>query len=305
MKAIVLTGATSMVGIALVKQCIQNNIMVFALVRPNSNKLDLIPNSNLIKVLDCDLEELSIYKKFDVPKDCTFYHIGWCDNDKKGRGSCDKQLRNVRYTLDAVHLAQKLGCTLFIGIGSQEEYGLVSKPLTGLTPCCPITPTGIAKYAAGIFSRIESKNKNIEHIWVRLLSTYGVNDHDDRLIKTFIKKCKSNIVMELSCCSHIWDYLFEDDVGKALIKIGQKGHAGKVYPLGSGVSRPLKDYLEIIKNKINPNYEPEYGKKLYGEDSIRYLGADISELTADTGWKPKISFEKGIEEVIASLKEYS
>lgn len=29
-----------------------------------------------------------------------------------------------------------------------------------------------------------------------------------------------------------------------------------------------------------------------------YLDADISELTRDTGWRPEISFEEGIREVI-------
>jgi hypothetical protein len=58
---------------------------------------------------------------------------------------------------------------------------------------------------------------------------------------------------------------------------------------------------QFLKNKgktvslIYLNWNQE---KLYGEDSIWYLCADISELTADTGWKPSTSFENGIRKML-------
>jgi nucleoside-diphosphate-sugar epimerase len=32
-----------------------------------------------------------------------------------------------------------------------------------------------------------------------------------------------------------------------------------------------------------------------------FLCADISDLTTDTGWKPKFSFEEGIKKMLSSL----
>ena len=34
---------------------------------------------------------------------------------------------NVKYALDAVRLAKRLGCRRFIGIGPQAEYGVQNK----------------------------------------------------------------------------------------------------------------------------------------------------------------------------------
>lgn len=305
MSAIALTGATSMIGIALIKQCIQNNIKVLAFVRPGSLRISRMPNSDLITIVKCDLDNLSgFYVSSDIvqPID-VFFHIGWDATDKQGRNSCEKQLRNIKYTLDAVSLAKKLGCKRFIGTGSQAEYGNCSRPLNGNVPVNPEFAYGVAKYAAGKFSKIECERLQMEHIWVRILSVYGINDNDDTLIKTFIDRCKNNQPMPLSACTHIWDYLYEDDAGRALFAIGEKGRSGKSYCLGSGMGKQLKEYLETIKNIVNAEYQPDYEKIPYTEKSIKYLCADISELTADTGWKPEISFEEGIKTMVEAASK--
>jgi nucleoside-diphosphate-sugar epimerase len=297
--AIALTGATSMIGIALITQCILNNIRVYALVRPGSSRLSRIPQSNLVSVLVCDLDNLANFNPVDINHDAdVFYHIGWADTDKQGRNSCSKQLQNIQYTLDAVHLAKKIGCKKFIGAGSQAEYGLVDVPLNDVIPVNPEIAYGVAKYAAGKFAKIECEYLNLTFNWVRIVSVYGINDNHDALIKLFMKNCRTNISMPLGPCTHMWDYLFEDDAGRAMLAIGQKGIDGKIYCLGSGIGKPLKEYLEVIKNIINPSCIPEYGVMPYTEKSVRYLCADISELTADTKWKPEVSFEKGIRKII-------
>ncbi|GHT97795.1 CDP-abequose synthase [Spirochaetia bacterium] len=300
MNAIALSGATSMIGLALVKQYILNNVKVYALVRPGSPRINRLPASDLITVLEYGLDSLA---GSDLPDAVTsevdvFYHVAWSDTDKIGRNSCDKQLLNIQYTLDAVHLAKKLGCKKFIGTGSQAEYGHASIPLNGTVPTNPEIAYGIAKYAAGKLAKIECEKLGLEYNWVRILSVYGINDSNDTLIKTFITNCKNNQPMGLSPCTHIWDYLYEDDAGRALFAIGEKGIDGKVYCLGSGTGKPLREYLETVKKIINPDYMPGYGEILYNDKSVTYLCADTSELTADTGWEPEVSFEEGIKKIL-------
>jgi nucleoside-diphosphate-sugar epimerase len=71
--------------------------------------------------------------------------------------------------------------------------------------------------------------------------------------------------------------------------------------LGSGEGRKLSEYLESIKNIIAPNIALQFGKKEYYPHQPMYLCADISELTADTGWKPEVSFEEGVKRTIACM----
>jgi nucleoside-diphosphate-sugar epimerase len=160
MKSIALTGATSMIGTALIKQCIQNNIKVLAFVRSGSSRINRMPNSDLVTVIECDLDGLA---GFETPSDIplpidVFYHIGWDATDKQRRNSCDKQLKNIKYTLDAVQLTKRLGCKRFIGTGSQAEYGNSHQPLNAAVPVNPEMAYGVAKYAAGKLSQIECTN---------------------------------------------------------------------------------------------------------------------------------------------------
>jgi nucleoside-diphosphate-sugar epimerase len=299
-RSIILTGATSMIGLALIKECMRHEVKVVALVRGNSPRVNSIPESDLVEIIDCSLENLSDSDKLNNKMSSTdvFFHIGWINNERQYRNSCERQIKNIQYTIDAVNFSSRIGCKRFIGLGGQDEYGIASESLNYKTRIDPITPTGITKYAAGKYAKFECERLGVEYIWVRLLSAYGINDHEDRLIKTFIKNCEANIPMNLSPCTHIWDYLHEDDVGRALFMIGEKGIDGKIYVLGSGIGRPLKEYLEIIRNMVNPDYVPCYGKIPYDEKSLRYLCADISELTVDTGWKSEISFEDGIKSIV-------
>jgi nucleoside-diphosphate-sugar epimerase len=296
-ETIALTGATSMIGVALIKQCLKNNIKVLAFARKNSPRVARIPKSDLITVVNCDLNELNLFDDSSKTAD-VFYHIGWTNTQRKDFNSCYDQLKNVQYTLDAVHLAKKLGCGKFLGTGTQAEHECSTLALSSNSPIDPGTGYGIAKYAAGKLSKIECGKYSLEYNWVRILYVYGINYNEDTVIMSFIRNCKTGRYMKLSDCTQVIDYLYEDDAGRALFLLGKKGIDGKTYVLGSGTGRPLKEYIEIIRNIINPDYTPGYGKIPYSENPARYLCADISELSRDTGWKPDFSFEDGVKNIL-------
>jgi nucleoside-diphosphate-sugar epimerase len=77
------------------------------------------------------------------------------------------------------------------------------------------------------------------------------------------------------------------------IVIEEKRISGKTYCLGSGEGKPLREYVEVVGNIINVEYQPDYGE-------IQYLCANIAKLTADTGWMPEISFEEGTKKTFIS-----
>ena len=58
MKRIVVTGATSMIGAALIDESIKNDVEVLAITRKNSARLYRLPQSPLLHILECDLDEL-------------------------------------------------------------------------------------------------------------------------------------------------------------------------------------------------------------------------------------------------------
>lgn len=299
MRAVV-TGASSMIASALIKLLVSNGDEVFALVRPDSQKLDNVIKSDRVHIIETDISDMcSAADKIGCGCDVLF-HFAWGGTSGAMRNNAAIQQKNVQYTLDAVNLAKALGCKSFVGAGSQAEYGRAEGALSPDTPCKPENEYGKAKLQAGIESGKLAQRLGIKHIWLRILSVYGVGDNDFTITVSSLKKLINGETAEFTPAEQMWDFLYCDDAARAFLLAAQKGRDGAVYTLGSGKARPLKDYIEIMKKTAGG--EIKLGALPYNENQVMYLCADISALTADTGFAPEISYEEGIKRTIKWLK---
>lgn len=296
MKKIVVTGATSMLGVATIEECLNNNLEVVAVVHRNSKNFYRLPKSPALKIIEANLDELANCA-LDFNDADIFYHFAWAATTHEGRVNVDAQEANIRYTLDAVRLAQKCGCRKFIFAGSQAEYGLSDKPLNRETPIRPFTPYGVSKFAAEKLAEMLCAAFGLTFVCARIVSTYGINDGANTLISYVIDCYRKNVQPVLTPCEQIWDYLHADDAGRAFRLLGQCPTNG-AYTLGGGQSLPLKSYIKTIHRLMKPNVPLVFGGKPYSKNQVMYLKADISDLTRDTGFEPQISFEEGISRII-------
>ena len=295
MKRIIITGATGCVGSAVVRRALTQGLQVTCLVHPGSNRLMNLPTDERLKIVECDLSDYQTLQ-LDGTYDA-FIHLSWEKTFGASRDDAEVQTHNIQYTLDACQLAKRCGCQVFVGAGSQAEYGVQSEDLTPDLPVKPESGYGIAKYAAGKLSAMLCKRLGLRHCWVRILSVYGPHDGENTLISYVIRELQAGRSPELTKCEQLWDYLYADDAGDALLAIAEKGVDGKAYPLGSGQGRKLSDYIESIRQAINPSIEVKYGAKDYYPHQPMHLVADIRDLTADVGWIPRTTFEDGIQRI--------
>lgn len=298
MKRAVITGATGAVGTALIEELIKNNIEVLALCRKGSPRNSHILDSPLVTKINCDLTDLKSIQNYTQKSYDVFYHFAWAGTTGAARNDIHMQNKNVEYSLDAVEAAKRFGCHTFIGAGSQAEYGRVDGVLKPDTPTFPEMGYGIAKLCAGQMTREHTHQLGMKHIWVRILSVYGTNDCVQSMVMSTIDKLKVGEVPQFTKGEQMWDYLYSGDAARAFRLVGEKGIDGKVYVLGSGKARPLKEYIEIIRNVVAPGARIALGARPYGAKQVMYLQADISELTEDTGWKPVTEFKQGIKQIV-------
>lgn len=306
MEKIVITGATSSIGIELVNLCIEKNIKVLILARDTSYRLKYLPKSDLVTIRNCDLKDLKNFtcsEQYDV-----FYHLGWaytnkCNKDNKDeREDIELQNKNILYSINAINLAKRLNCKKFIGAGSQAEYGIhLDKKTKPDSIANPISAYGICKYTTGKLLSIKAKDYNIDFAWVRIFSVYGKYDSQNTMILTAIKNLKENNYCAFTKGEHIWDYLYSEDAANAFYLLGEKLIGNKFYCLGSGQEVFLKQYINIIKNEVNSLARIGIGDIPYKEGVHYSLCADITSLTKDVGFLPKISFNNGIRKIIKSL----
>lgn len=296
MKSILITGATGMIGSAIVEQAVLLDYSVTCLIRRGTTRTNNIPVNKNISLLECNIDEynsLELKEKYDI-----FMHLAWDKTSVGGRDDVDCQLNNIQYTLDAVRLAHRCGCSVFIGAGSQAEYGVQSVDLTPDLPVNPESGYGIAKYTAGKLGNMLCKQLGMRFNWMRILSVYGKNDGENTLISYVIRELKNGRSPELTKCEQIWDYLHCDDAARAFLSVAEKGFDGKIYPLGSGQGRKLSEYVTDIRDAVAPDIKLSFGKKPYYPHQPMHLVADVSELEKDTGWKPQVKFIDGIKEMI-------
>ena len=303
---VVITGPTGAIGHALIEQCIKNGDEVLAICRNGSSRIGTLPKDSKVSVLELSLCDYEEYIKEAVAPEVqydVFYHFAWESTTGASRNDTDSQSLNIRYALSAVKLASFFGCKTFIGAGSQAEYGRVEGPLKPDTPAFPENGYGIAKLCAGQLTRILCGQLNIKHIWTRILSVYGPYDGEKSMVISSLRKMINGEEALFTKGEQEWDYLFSEDAAKARYLIAQKGIGNKTYIIGSGKTRRLMDYINVMDQKVNPTVHPVLGAVPYADKQVMYLCADISELTEYTGFVPAVEFEEGIEKTIQYVKE--
>lgn len=299
MNRVVVTGATSMIGAALIEECVKNKIEVLAIIRGQSARRSRLPESELITVVECSLEELNTLDSslgvYDV-----FYHFAWDYTAKQYRGDAYFQEKNIRYTLDAVELANRLGCKKFVGAGSQAEYGKVEGVINENTPVNPITSYGIAKYAAGKLSKILCEKYEMIHVWGRIFSVYGKYDNEGTMLNYAIDCFLNKEVALFSAGTQMWDYLNEADAGKIFMFLGRKIKKNSVFRIASGKSQPLKNYIEEVRSNFNGT-----AACLYSEENLSNLlslEVDTKDMEESINYSPQVEFSDGIKQMIEFRK---
>lgn len=303
MRKVVITGATGMIGISLIKYLLSQNIEILAIIRKNSKRKSELPNDKKLKVIEYNLNEL---KYLDINENDydVFYHFGWDGTFGDERNDKEKQLLNIEYTKDAVYLAKRLGCKTFIGAGSQAEFGRVEGVINKKTHPKPENEYGKAKFQACLESRKIANNLKIKHIWSRIFSIYGPYDGENTMVMSSIREMLQGNSPEYTEGNQDWDYLYIEDAVRALFLIAENGKNNKVYFIAYGKTRKLYEYIEIIKNNINPNIILKLGAKPYAENQVMNLNVDISELEKECGFKPQYTFEEGILKTIKWYKNH-
>ena len=303
MKRVILTGPTGAIGMALIQTFLKEDIEVAAVCHRGSKRISQIPVVEKVKLVECDLKEIQTLPMMLDGNYDVFYHLAWSGTAGDARDLVDMQMKNIQYTVDAVEAACKTGCRKFIGAGSQAEYGRYEGKLNADVPAFPKNGYGIAKLCAGQLSRLRCSQLGMEHVWARILSVYGPYDGEQTMVMSLLGHLLSGKKPSCTKGEQVWDYLYSKDAARALYLLGKNGKSQKTYCIGSGRSRPLVQYMEILRDAVCPQCELGLGDIPYEQKQVMYLCADISELKKDTGFEPAYTFEKGIEETIQWIRE--
>lgn len=301
MKKIIMTGATGAIGMALVMRASKRGDTVTAIVRPGSERANRIAGLEGVRIVECDISCLmSISRHLIGCEYDLFYHLAW--DSSRDHYNVNRHLSNIKGTIDAIGLAKMAGCKCFVGAGSQAEYGRVDGKISENTPTQPETAYGICKYAAGLLGKIECERLGIRFVWPRIFSVYGPGDHDTTMIMSVARCLINHGNPKLTAGEQYWDYLYSEDAAEALELLGEKVSCIGTYCIASGKSRYLREYVEELRNAVDPTLKLEFGKKEYANNQVMNLNVSIDKLCSETNFMPSTSFYDGIRETIGWIR---
>ena len=293
---IAIVGASSFIGKALLRYCSEKDAECIAVGRPGTSAEKIAKDFPKTSVLAMEMHDYCRLGEYLPGLDCLVM-LSW--GGTRGAARMDKALQQNNYTcvLDGIKSAVKHGCKKIIVAGSQAEYGSVDGIITEETTPCPNTEYGKAKLQLYRDASDYCKKQGVKLIEPRFFSLYGIGDSEKTLVMDLISKMMCNQPCDLTKCVQLWDFLYVDDAVEALYDLIASDSAEGIYNFGSGDRRPLKAYVEEVKEVLGSTSKLNYGAVPYPETGMVSIQPDVSRLMDAISWYPKTSFAEGVKKI--------
>ncbi len=303
MKRVVITGATGFIGSWLVKEMLQNQIEVVALVRDKrTNRFDDLENRNMLRLIQYHTVEFMELEKESSTIDA-FYHLAWAGVSTEQKNDGQLQLDNIHFSMEMLEYAVRIHAKRFFGMGTVAEYAFSENTIEANgSRQTPNDMYGAAKTSAHYMLEAYARILKMPFNWIVLPSTFGEGRRDDNIITYTITTLLQGDRPKYGMLMQMWDFLYVGEVVRALRLVGERGISGKTYGIGSGVYRQLKDYIVKIRDIIDSSLELGIGDLPSLSDKAFSSCVNIYELAKDTGFEPQVTFEEGIRRTILYYK---
>lgn len=303
MEKVLITGADGFIGQKLVQRMLTEGKQVIGIVYPGNNVYETKGiQSELLNIKCLDLNQVMNHVHELTDDIDVMYHFAWIGVRPEQRNDFDVQMINVNMTLECMKLAKAVGIKKVVLPGSTNEYLFYGKPLNRNATPSPINAYGAVKVALRYLCGEYSRKNDIDFVYSIITGIYSADRKDDNVIYYTIDKLLHREKPSLTKLEQLWDYVYIDDVIDALYRIGEKGKKDAVYAIGHGDNWALSNYIRIIHQKIDSSLPLGIGEIPYSTDMLPSSCIDLTDITRDTGFIPRIDFEDGIEKVIKQMK---
>ena len=288
MKEIIITGHTGFIGTSLTQKLIGSPYKITGISRTKQKQFS-------IKQKQKDLNKIT---NSDIPKNSIIGHL----SANADFALCQKKPKecfftNVVGTEHLLEIARKKDCKLLF-LSTSHTYGVPRKlPIREDHRREATSIYSATKLQGEILCESFSKTYGMDITMVRLFSVYGPKSPKYSLIKRIIKQLLEKNELRLGKLFPKRDFIFIDDVVRALIILLKQIKGFNTFNIGSGKSTSIQtlcNKLMKLEKKTIPII-PE--KTLLRKNDIPEIKSDISKMK-QLGWEPKISLDEGLKRTL-------
>lgn len=174
------------------------------------------------------------------------------------------------------------------------------------TPPNPNAPYAVAKYGCEKYLEYAYRSYGIPFTAIRQTNAYGRKDNDffvtEQIITQMIKNPNE---INLGYGEPYRNFIYIDDLLDAWVEVINNPDkvAGEILCLGPDNALKIKDYVNIIANKLNWKGKVNWNTKPERPGEIYLLNSTNHKITSKLGWAPKVSIDEGLDRTIAIWKE--
>ncbi len=194
----------------------------------------------------------------------------------------------------------------FVHISTSEVYGSAKKsPMDENHPLLPQSTYAVSKLAGEKAVFTMHKEHGFPATIIRPFNTFGPNITQPYIIPEIIKQIltKKGIV-KLGNINSERDFTYVSDTASGIIlALFSKDAIGETINLGSGKSFKIKQIVKLVSSILDMKVKISINKDRLRPFDVNKLNCDNRKAKKILGWKPKISFEEGLEYTIDWIKQ--
>jgi dTDP-glucose 4,6-dehydratase len=315
MKTTLIIASNSFTGSHLVQHCLEKGYKVIGISRSDEYPKIMLPylyRSN-------DNSNFSYYK-FDVNRDLESI-LKICDDNEPeiiANFAAQGEVRSSwlypsqwyeTNTISIVKLTDELRkrsyLKKYVTASTPEVYGSTSANLQENNYYSPSTPYAASKLAGDLHLLTLYKRYGFPVVFTRSANVYGIHQQLYRIIPRTIIYLKMQKKIQLHGNGKSErSFIHIRDVADATLKIAEKGNNGDIYhisPEGSDIS--IHSIVKTICEMMDYDFKSsvELIDQNFGQDSKYSINS--SKLRSELNWKPRISLQAGIEEMITWIDD--
>jgi len=211
---------------------------------------------------------------------------------------------NVRLTHHLLDALGRAGGARVLITGSAHVYRPSDVPIREDDPVAPASPYALSKLAQEALGLRAIPEDGLEVIVTRSFNHTGPRQADDFAAAAFarqialVERGAREPVVRVGSLDAQRDLTDVRDVVHAYAQLMDQGTSGIVYNVASGVARPVRWVLDelVARARVPVRVEPDPARMRPSD--VPVLVGDASRLRAATGWKPEISPERMLDDLL-------
>ncbi|WP_267222274.1 GDP-mannose 4,6-dehydratase [Dyella silvae] len=219
---------------------------------------------------------------------------------------------NLFGTLNILEALKELkfsGRMLYISSG--DVYGAVPEealPVDESRPPAPRSPYAVSKVSAELLCKQYHLSAGLDVIVVRPFNHIGPGQHEQFVVPGFAKQVARIAqglqppIIEVGDIDVTRDFCDVRDVVRAYAMLLRSGRAGELYNVASGNETTVRDILERLCALVGVTPEIVQDASRLRPSEQRRMVASAKKLTDDTGWRPAISLDSSLQQILETFR---